>query len=71
MRQGRANKVERQIVQDGYKTDHDVGPDELNVGLLETVLRIKEERKLHTTEMGMLWWARKKTRSDHARNVDI
>ena len=31
----------------------------------------KEERKLHTTEMRMLRWARGKTRLDHVRNVDI
>ena len=34
-------------------------------------VRRKEERKLHTTEMRMLWWARGKTRLDHVRNVDI
>ena len=34
-------------------------------------VRKKEERKLHTTEMRMLWWARGKTRLDHVRNVDI
>ena len=37
MRQGPTNKVERQIVQDGYKTGRGVGPEELNVGLLDTV----------------------------------
>ena len=31
----------------------------------------KKERKLHTTEMRMLWWTRGKTRLDHVRNVDI
>ena len=31
----------------------------------------KEERKLHTTEMRMLRWARGRTRLDHVRNVDI
>ena len=31
----------------------------------------KKEKKLHTTEMRMLWWARGKTRLDHVRNVDI
>ena len=31
----------------------------------------KKERKLHTTEMRMLRWARGKTRLDHVRNVDI
>ena len=34
-------------------------------------VRKKEERKLHTTEMRMLRWARGKTRQDHVRNVDI
>ena len=34
-------------------------------------VRKKEERKLHTTEMPMLRWARGKTRLDHVRNVDI
>ena len=34
-------------------------------------VRKKEERKLHTTEMRMLQWARRKTRLDHVRNVDI
>ena len=33
--------------------------------------RKKEERKLRTTEMRMLRWARGKTRLDHVRNVDI
>ena len=31
----------------------------------------KEERKLHTTEMRMLRWARGKMRLDHLRNLDI
>ena len=31
----------------------------------------KEKRKLHTTEMRMLRWARGKTRLDHVSNVDI
>ena len=30
-----------------------------------------KERKLHTTEMRMLRWARGTTRLDHVRNVDI
>ena len=34
-------------------------------------VRKKDERKLHTTEMRMLRWARGKTRLAHARNVDI
>ena len=34
-------------------------------------VRKKEERKLHTTEMRMLRWARGNTRLDHVRNVDI
>ena len=34
-------------------------------------VRKKEERKLHTTEMRMLRWAREKTRLYHVRNVDI
>ena len=34
-------------------------------------VRQKEERKLHTTEMRMLRWARGNTRIDHVRNVDI
>ena len=34
-------------------------------------VRKKEERKLHTTEMRMLRWARGKTGLDHVRNVDI
>ena len=34
-------------------------------------VRRKEERKLHITEMRMLWWPRGKTRLDHVRNVDI
>ena len=34
-------------------------------------VRKKEERKLHTTEIRMLRWARGKTRLDHVRNVDI
>ena len=34
-------------------------------------VRKKEERKLHTTEMRILRWARGKTRLDHVRNVDI
>ena len=33
--------------------------------------RSSPERKLHTTEMRMLRWARGKTRLDHVRNVDI
>ena len=33
--------------------------------------RKKEEKTLHTSEMRMLWWARRKTRLDHVRNVDI
>ena len=33
-------------------------------------VRKKEERKLHTTEMRMLRWARRKMRLDHVRNVD-
>ena len=31
----------------------------------------EEERKLHTTEMRTLRWARGQTRLDHVRNVDI
>ena len=34
-------------------------------------VRKKEERKLHTTEMRMLRWARGNTRLYHVRNVDI
>ena len=34
-------------------------------------VRKKEDRKLHTIEMCMLWWTRGKTRLDHVRNVDI
>ena len=34
-------------------------------------VRKKGERKLHTTEMRMLGWARGMTRLDHVRNVDI
>ena len=34
-------------------------------------VRKKEGRKLHTTEMRLLRWARGKTRLDHVRNVDI
>ena len=34
-------------------------------------LKKKEERKLHTTEMRNMRWARGKTRLDHVRNVDI
>ena len=34
-------------------------------------VRKKEERKLHTTEMCMLRWARGKMRLDHVRNIDI
>ena len=34
-------------------------------------VRKKEWRKLHTTEMRMLRWARGNTRLDHVRNVDI
>ena len=34
-------------------------------------VRKKQERKLHTSEMNMLRWARGKTRLDHVRNVDI
>ena len=41
---------------------------EQNVGQLQ---RSSPERKLHTTEMRMLRWARGKTRLDHVRNVDI
>ena len=59
VRQEHTNKVERQSVQDGYKTGHGVW------------CRMLEERKLHTTEMRMLRWARGKTRLDHVRNVDI
>ena len=33
-------------------------------------VRKKNERKLHTTEMRMLRWARGKMRLDHVRNVD-
>ena len=36
-----------------------------------TAGRKEEERKLHTTEMRLLRWARGKTRLDHVRNVDI
>ena len=32
---------------------------------------IKEERKLHTTEMCISQWPRGKTKLDHARNVDF
>ena len=60
-----ANKAERQNVQDGYKTGHDV------YGAECWAVRKNEERKLHTTEMCMLRWARGKTRLDHVRNVDI
>ena len=35
------------------------------------VVRKKEERKLLTTEMRMLRWAREKMRLDHVRKVDI
>ena len=34
-------------------------------------VRKKDERKLRTTEMRMLRWARGNTRLDHVRNVDI
>ena len=34
-------------------------------------VRKKEDRKLHTTEMRILWWARGNTRLDYVRNVDI
>ena len=34
-------------------------------------VRKKEERKLHTTEMHVVRWARGMTRLDHVRNVDI
>ena len=34
-------------------------------------VRKKQERKLHTSEMNMLRWARGKTRLDHVRNVHI
>ena len=34
-------------------------------------VRKKEERKLHTTEMRMLRWARGKTRLDHVKKLDI
>ena len=34
-------------------------------------VRKKEARKLHTTEMRMLGWARGKTKLDHVRNIDI
>ena len=59
-------KVERQSVQDGYKTGH-----HMVYGAECWAVRKNEERKLHTTEMRMLWWARGKTRLDHVRNVDI
>ena len=35
------------------------------------IKKVQSERKLHTTEMHMLRWARGKTRLDHVRNVDI
>ena len=34
-------------------------------------VRNKEERKLYTTEMRLLLWARGKTQLDHVRKVDI
>ena len=62
MRQEHTNKVETQSVHDGYKTGH---------GAECWAVRKKEERKLRTTEMHLLRWARGKTRLDHVRNVDI
>ena len=64
VRQEHTNKVERQSVQDGYKPAMVYGAECWAV-------RKKEERKLHTTEMRMLRWARGKTRLYHVRNVHI
>ena len=33
-------------------------------------VRNQEDKKLHTTEMRILWWARGNTRLDYVRNVD-
>ena len=68
MRQEHTNTVERQSVQDGYRTSHGAW------SRMCWAVRKKEERKLHTTEMCMLRWARGKQRLlpvDHVRNVDI
>ena len=64
VRQELTNKVERQV----YKTA--IKPA-MVYGTECWAVRKQEERKLHTTEMRMLRWARGKTRLDHVRNVDI
>ena len=52
----------------GYKTA--IKPA-MVYGAERWAVRKKEERKLHTSEMRMVRWARGKTRLDHVRNVDI
>ena len=64
VRQEHTNKVERQSDKTAIKPAMVYGAECWAV-------RKKEERKLHTTEMRMLRWARGKTRLDHVRNVDI
>ena len=67
MRQEHTNKGERQSEQDGYKR--------LLLWYMMYAAEYwavgKKGRKLHTTEMCMLRWARGKARLDHVRNVDI
>ena len=65
VRQEQTNKVEDKKV---YKTA--IKPAMVYYAECWAV-RKKEERKLHTTEMRMLRWARGKTRLDHVRNEDI
>ena len=64
VRQEHTNKVERQSVKTAITPAMVYGAECWAV-------RKKEERKLHTTEMRTLRWARGKTRLDHVRNVDI
>ena len=67
VRQEHTNKVERQSVQDGYKTGHGVW-----CRILGSWKEGGEEiGQLNTTEMRMLRWAGGKTRRDHHGNVDI
>ena len=55
VRHEHTNKVERQSIQDGYKTGH-----AMVYGAECWAVTKKEERKLHTTEMQMMRWPGKR-----------
>ena len=65
MRQEHTNTVERQC---RYKP---VLKPAMVYGAECWVVRKKDERKLHTTEIRMLRWIRRKTRLDHVISVDV